>query len=214
VSGLVDDIAKYPDRYAGVFDPAVNPGFDKILEIVETIKSPDMNIVASSKRWRRNGSIAGALQVGIISGIITSEQAERIVEIIDSDQQYKTDEELGDLAPLLALKGTDDNTRPDYRIGWHLLAAVAAGSADAINKTYKIDAFFKAVLERSNMIQVKTTLKKAAAKNAEGQDTNGAYFSNFQVIYPPVFTGTIRLDAGSNYYATRVPVGKMGFGIK
>jgi hypothetical protein len=214
VSGLVDDIAKYPDRYAGVFDPAVNPGFDKILEIVETIKSPDMNIVANSKRWRRNGSIAGALQVGIISGIITSEQAERIVEIIDSDQQYKTNEELGDLAPLLAFKGTDDNTRPDYRIGWHLLAAVAAGSADTINKTYKIDAFFKAVLERSNMIQVKTTLKKAAAKNAEGQDTNGAYFSNFQVIYPPVFTGTIRLDAGSNYYATRVPVGKMGFGIK
>ena len=127
---------------------------------------------------------------------------------------YKTDEELGDLKALLALKGTDDNTRPDYRIGWHLLAAVAAGAADAINKSYRIDAFFKAVLERSNMIQVKTTLKKAAVKNAEGKDTNGAYFSNFEVIYPPVFTGTIRLDASSNFYATRVPVGKMGFAIK
>jgi hypothetical protein len=214
VSGVVDDIANYPERYEGLFDPAVNPGFDKILEIVESIKSPDMSIVAGSTRWRRNGSIAGALQVGITASVITSEQAASIVEIIDSDQQYKTDEELGDLKALLTLKGTDDNTRPDYRIGWHLLAAVAAGAADAINKSYRIDAFFKAVLERSNMIQVKTTLKKAAVKNAEGKDTNGAYFSNFEVIYPPVFTGTIRLDASSNFYATRVPVGKMGFAIK
>lgn len=214
VTGLVDDIAKFPERYEGVFDPAVNPGFDTILKIIESIKDPDMSLLANSPNWNRNGSIAGALQLGTLTGIVTSQQAGRIVEIIDEDQQYKTAKELGDLAPLLTLKSTDNNTRPDYRIGWHLLAAVAAASAEQINKNYKIDAFFKAVLERSNMIQVKTTLKKAAVKDAEGKDTTGAYFSNFQVIYPPVFTGTIRLDAGSNYYATRKPVGKMGFSIK
>lgn len=214
VSGIVDDISKYPDRYAGLFDPKVNPGFDEMLEIVTKIKDPDMSIVAGSSNWRRNGAIAGALDLGITSGVITSEQAGRIVEIIDSDQQYADDEELGDLKPLLSLKGTNDSQRPDYRIGWHLLAAVAAGSADVINKKYKIDKFFKAVLERSNMIQVKTTLKRANVKDSEGNASSGAYFSNFEVIYPPVFTGTIRLDASSNFYATRRPVGKMGFAIK
>lgn len=205
VSGVVDDISNYPDRYEGLFDPRTNPGFDQLLEIVQIIKSPDMNIVANSPNFRRNGSIAGALQLGITSGVITSDQAERIVEVIDSDQQYASPEELGDLEQLLQYKGTDDNTRPDYRIGWHLLAAVATGAANKINADYPIDKFFKAILERSNMIQVKTALKKGG---------DGAYFSNFEVIYPPVFTGTIRLDAGSNFYATRRPVGKMGFAIR
>lgn len=202
VSGVVDDITNYPDRFEGLFD---NPDFQSMLDIVKIIKDPDMNIVAGSKQWRRNGSIAGALHLGITTGIITEEQANRIVQIIDTDTQRMSDKELGDLKVILSHKGTDDNTRPDYRIGWHLLAGVAAGAAKEVNTKYKTDAFFKAVLERSNMIQVKTTLKQSGA---------GAAFSNFEVIYPPVFTGTIKLDASSNFYATRRPVGKMGFSIK
>lgn len=214
VSGVVDDITQYPDRYAGLFDPAKNPGFDQMLEIVQIIKEPDMNVVASSKQWKRNGSIAGALQLGIKVGIISSEQAARILSIIDSDQPRLDDAKLGDLKSILQYKGTDDDTRPDYRIGWHLLAGVAAEVANQVNKNYKTDAFFKAVLERSNMIQVKTSLKQSNVEDQQGNTTNGAYFSNFEVIYPPVFTGTIKLDAGSNFYATRRPVGKMGFSIK
>ena len=202
VSGVVDDINNYPDRYEGLFDPATNPGFDELLEIVTIIKDPDMSLVSGSPNWRRNGSIAGALELGIKSKIITTEQAQRILGIIDSDQQYEDD--LGDLQDLLRFKGTDDNTRPDYRVGWHLLAAVATGAADHINKNFPIDKFFKAILEKSNMIQVKTSLAKTA---------DGACFNNFTVIYPPVFTGTIRLDSSSNFYATRRPVGKMGFVI-
>lgn len=215
VSGVVDDISKYPDRYAGLFDPKVNPGFDVLLDIVNIIKDPDMKYVATSTQWKRNGSIAGALELGVKVGVIDGEQATRILEIIDGDQQQISDEELGaDLKALLAYKGTDDNTRPDYRIGWHLLAAVATGSANKVNKDYKTDAFFKAILERSNMLQVKTTLAQKPTKDAEGNPSSGAYFSNFEVIYPPVFTGTIKLDASSNFYATRRPVGKMGFSIR
>jgi hypothetical protein len=214
VSGVVDDITKYPERYEGLFDPATNPGFDTMLEIVQIIKDPDMSYVENSKQWKRNGSIAGALQLGVKVGVIDSTQASRIMDIIDSDQQKLEDEELGDLKPILQYKGTDDATRPDYRIGWHLLAGVAAEAANRVNKGYKTDAFFKAVLERSNMIQVKTTLKQAATKDEEGNQSSGAYFSNFEVIYPPVFSGTIKLDASSNFFATRRPVGKMGFSIK
>jgi len=202
VSGVVDDINNYPERYEGLFDAQTNPGFDELLEIVTIIKDPDMSLVSSSTNWKRNGSIAGALELGIKSGVITTEQAQRIINIIDSDQQYVDD--LGDLQNVVRIKGTDDDSRPDYRIGWHLLAAVATGAANYINKNYPIDKFFKSILEKSNMIQVKTSLSKTA---------QGAFFNNFTVIYPPVFTGTIRLDAGSNFYATRRPVGKMGFVI-
>ncbi len=214
VSGVVDDITNYPKRYEGLFDPATNPGFDKMLEIVKIIKEPDMKYVEASKQWKRNGSIAGALELGVTVGIITGDQADRILTVIDSDQQQTTDEELGDLKGLLVHKGTDDSSRPDYRIGWHLLAAVATAVAEHVNKNYKTDAFFKAVLERSNMLQIKTTLTQKSVKDTQGNQTSGAYFSNFEVIYPPVFTGTIRLDASSNFYATRRPVGKMGFAIK
>lgn len=214
VSGVVDDITNYPDRYEGLFDPSINPGFDQMLDIVKIIKEPDMAFVASSNQWKRNGSIAGALQLGVKVGVISSEQSKRILSIIDSDQQQVDDEDLGDLTTILQYKGTDDATRPDYRVGWHLLAGVAAEVANRVNKSYKTDAFFKAVLERSNMIQVKTTLKQSAGKDQQGNATSGAHFSNFEVIYPPVFTGTIKLDASSNFYATRRPVGKMGFSIK
>lgn len=210
VSGVVDDISNYPDRYEGLFDPKKNPGFDKLLEIVNVIKNPDMSYVADSKQWRRNGAIASTLELGVRVGVIDGTQAKRILEIIDSDVQYIADNELGDLKPLLALKGTDDNTRQDYRIGWHLLAAVATGVANKVNKEYRTDAFFKAILERSNMLQIKTTLTQKQAADGSA----GAYFSKFEVIYPPVFTGTIRLDASSNFYATRRPVGKMGFSIR
>lgn len=214
VSGVVDDITNYPKRYEGLFDPAVNPGFDTLLDIIQTIKNPDMGYVANSKQWKRNGAIASTLELGVKLGVIDSTQAESIMEIIDSDQQYVDAEELGSLSEILKLKGTDDNRRPDYRIGWHLLAGVATGVATKVNKDYKTDAFFKAILERSNMIQVKTTLTQKPTKDELGKPSSGAYFSRFEVIYPPVFTGTIRLDSSSNFYATRRPVGKMGFSIK
>lgn len=214
VSGVVDDITNYPDRYTGLFDTKTNPGFNDLLEIIKIIKDPDMNYVSSSKRWRRNGSIAGALQLGVFTGIIDTNQAARILDIIDTDETHLGNNALGnDLFALLKYKRTNDSNRPDYRIGWHLLAAVAAGVEDKVNKNYRTTDFFKAVLERSNMIQIKTSLTQKSVNDAKGKKTNGAYFSNFEVIYPPVFSGIITLASGSNYYATRKPVGKMGFYI-
>jgi len=202
VSGVVDDITNFPDRFVGLFD---NPDFASMLDIIKAIRNPDMTLVASSARFKKNGAIAGALQLGIKTQVITKEQSNAIIGIINSDVPTLNPKQLQSWSALLANKKTDDATRPDYRIGWHLLAAVAAGAAREVNANYKTDAFFKAVLERSNMIQIKTSLK---------QTSEGAAFSKFDVIYPPVFTGTIKLDSGSNFYATRRPVGKMGFSIK
>jgi len=58
--------------------------------------------------------------------------------------------------------------------------------------------FFGTVLESSNMIQVTSAL------DVKGDQ---ASFSNFNVIYPPTFTGGIELLAGSYFYATKPPAG-------
>jgi hypothetical protein len=202
VIGILKDIQKYPERFEGLFQ---DPEMNKILETIKTINDPDKETyVGKSPRWKRNGSIAGALQLGVQLAVITKDQSDRIMTIIDSDTKTLTERQLGDLAKLLDYKGTRDTTRPDYRIGWHLLAAVATEVCNRINSNPKVDAFFKAVLERSNMIQVKTRMSK---------DANGAYFSQFEVIYPPVFTGKMTMDSSTNFYATREPVGKLGFGF-
>lgn len=209
VSGVLNDISKFPERYEGLFDSSTNPGFSELLDIIKNIVQPNMSIVADSKRWNRNGSIASTLQLGIKMNVVTDTQAASILNIIDSDKQVLSDRQLGDLKNILAYKQTRDKNRSDYRIGWHLLAAVATEVANRVNEKYETDRFFKAILERSNMLQIKTTLK--TEPNQESEDS--AYFSNFEVIYPPVFTGTIKLDAGSNFMATRKPIGKMGFSI-
>jgi hypothetical protein len=54
------------------------------------------------------------------------------------------------------------------------------------------------------MIQVKSRIAKGSG---------GAFFNSFQVIYPPVFDGIIKVVAGNNYMSTRRPVGKISFKI-
>ena len=210
ISGMVDDITKYPERYEGVFDANE---MKNLYDIVMMIKDPDMDYVSGSDTWYRNGSIAGVLQIGVHIGMITRIQSDKILAIIDSDQQHVSSKELkaNALDVLLTYKGTDDDQRTDYRIGWHLLAGLAQGIANQINKNPNTDKFFRTILERSNMLQIKTSLKVT-----KDNDTvpGGAYFSNFEVIYPPVFTGKILMDPSSNFYATRRPVGKIGFAIK
>jgi len=210
ISGMVDDITKYPERYEGVFD---TDEMKNLYDIVMMIKDPDMDYVSGSDIWYRNGSIAGVLQIGVHIEMITRVQSDKILAIIDSDQQHVSSEDLKDngLDTLLTYKGTDDNQRSDYRIGWHLLAGLAQGIANQINKNPNTDKFFRTILERSNMLQIKTSLK--VTKDTE-TTPGGAYFSNFEVIYPPVFTGKILMDPSSNFYATRRPVGKIGFAIK
>ena len=94
---------------------------------------------------------------------------------------------------------------PMYRVSYHSTASLARMVTDKFNEdkeqTYR---FFATVLESSNMIQVKTTLK------ANGDQ---ASFTNFDVIYPPVFDGDIILEAGSYFYATKPPAG-FNFKIK
>ncbi len=85
-----------------------------------------------------------------------------------------------------------------------LLLCATVSQAELVHQFKNIDSFFRAVLERSTMIQVKAKMQKSGT---------GAFFSNFTVIYPPVFSGGIKVVAGNNYMASRRPIGKISFKI-
>ena len=95
-----------------------------------------------------------------------------------------------------------DKVHPEYQLGFHLLAVVAKYVASRINEnTQEITNFFKHILSSSKLIQVyaKTTVKGDAL-----------FYSNFKVTWPPVFAGTISVDANS-YTARTKPSRKISF---
>jgi len=143
-------------------------------------------------------------------GLITAEVANQAYEVLTSNPN--------DAEALMAIDngkfyemtinypGYKPKTdHPLYRVSYHSTASLARMVADKFNEdkeqTY---SFFATVLESSNMIQVMTTL------TAKGDQ---ASFSKFDVIYPPVFDGDIKLEAGSYFYATKPPAG-FNFKIK
>ena len=86
-----------------------------------------------------------------------------------------------------------------YQLHYHSTASLARIVEKKFNENMvDVKNFFGTVLESSNMIQVMTTL---TAKEGQGA------FTNFNVIYPPTFTGDIKLEAGSYFYATKPPAG-------
>ena len=88
-----------------------------------------------------------------------------------------------------------DYTHPEYQLGYHILAVLARLVVDEINRDRtRVTDFFKAVLNKSNLVQVLTRTK--SVKDA-------LFFDNFTVIWPPVFTGNILANAGS--YTSRTP---------
>jgi len=95
-----------------------------------------------------------------------------------------------------------DKTHPEYQLGYHLLAVAAKYVSARINEDVdKITSFFKEILSKSSLVQVyaKTTVKG-----------DGLYYSNFKVTWPPVFEGTIEVDADS-YTARTRPSRKISF---
>ena len=85
------------------------------------------------------------------------------------------------------------------------MACVAKNIANIVNNDPNTDSLFRSILERSNMVQVKTTVRKTG---------DAAAFTQFQVIYPPIFNGKFLMIADNNYMATRMPIAPLSFAIK
>lgn len=187
VTGLVNDIEKNPERFKNITD---KKEFQEILRYVTVVA--------------KNRADTGPLLLAVEFGMITEQEKSKILANLGKGFKFNNSLRFSPgIKSALNRKGAkfDD---PAYDLGYHQLAGVAELVADRLNSLPNISDFFKAVLERSTMVQVKSKIKKV------GDD---AAFESFQVIYPPVFGGTILVKAGNNYMSTRPPIGKLSFKI-
>lgn len=187
VTGLMKDIETNPERFKGVTD---KEDFQEILSYVK--------IVAE------NRADTGPLVLAVNFGIITDQEKNQVLSNLGKGLKFNPKQQFSPgISAALKRKGAKFQDLA-YDLGYHQLAGIAELVADRLNQIPSISDFFKAVLERSTMVQVKSKVQKS------GED---AAFVSFQVIYPPVFDGNIKVKAGNNYMATRKPIGKLSFKI-
>ena len=91
-----------------------------------------------------------------------------------------------------------------FNAGYALLSAVSKSCAKIVNAEDKFSKGAIALLNQSDIIQLYTKM---------GKRGNDAVLGEFKAVYPPTFTGKVRLEGGKNYYSSRVG-GKMAFEIK
>ena len=208
ITGLVAEVTTNPEKFEDVFQ---NKKFVEIFDILKIIANPE------NRYWtRKNKGINGPLILGVDNfQLITDEEAQIIVKLIQTKNKIP--------APMAAKRGIISQTLldlttakgakyedPSYNLGCHLLAALAKNIANKVNSDPSTGHLFRALLERSNMIQIKTTVKTTKLNN----QADGAAFTNFTVVYPPIFTGQFLMEADNNYMATRLPIGPLSFKIK
>jgi len=189
VTGLMKDIEENPERFREVTS---NKKYQQILKIIKTV----------AENSAKDGPLVLAQQFGFID----EKESQTILNLLGRGQPYTPNTKWAKTPGIqMALKRKGAKFQdPAYDMGFHILAGVAELVADKLNQMPGISDFFKAVLERSTMVQVKASMQKSG---------NGANFNSFQVIYPPVFNGIIKVVAGNNYMATRKPIGKISFKI-
>lgn len=208
ITGLVAEVSKSPEKFA---DLLRNKKFSSTFKLLKIIANPE------NRYWNRpNKGINGPLILAVDHfKFLTEQDAQTIVSLINSKD--RTDPETAltkgtineTLAGLVSVKGAKYQD-PSYSLGCHLLAATAKNIANITNEDPTTGQLFRGLLERSNMIQVKTTVK--TTKMTDMPD--GAAFTKFQVVYPPIFTGQFLMEADNNYMATRLPIGPLSFKIK
>lgn len=205
VTGLVEEMSNTPEKYEDITD---DKKFQPLIQMLKTIANP------ANVYWNRsNKGINGPLILGVDTfKFINAKDAQTIVSIMNDPRLSKIHPDVAfkkgiisqNLHNLIPVKGAKYND-PAYNLGYHLMACVAKNIANIVNKDPNTDALFRTILERSNMIQVKTNVQSSG---------DGAAFKDFKVIYPPIFDGKFLMIADNNYMATRKPIAPLSFAIK
>ena len=182
----------------------INNKLDKIKERVPDFEERYAEYISRLRVIENSTGKTVAFNLAADMGIISEEVAKQALDVMLTTP--------GDVDALKAIDGGKyyDMTinysgyepkfeHPMYRVSYHATTSLARIAAAKFNEdkeqTYR---FFATVLESSNMIQVMTTLK---VKGDQGE------FSKFDVVYPPVFDGDIKLDPSSYFTAQRPPAG-------
>lgn len=156
----------------------------------------------------KNSAIDGVYKVGKLYGFVSDGDIKIINYLI---KEFDKDEKLltGRLKKLAASYPNKDFLHktlmhPNYNLGYRLLAALSRKIGKYLNNLNPTE-LFRAVLAQSSMIQVYAKTQKKGDSLA---------FTNFQVVFPATFDGTIVFDAKANYYSTAVPKGRISFKLK
>ena len=148
-------------------------------------------------------------------GMINEAELEALKALVSDPSSWNDEKRISEAVPRHYTEYMNSNVyRPKdatlqnakYRKLWHWTTTLAKNVAAQMNNDPEnLNRFFKTVLESSNMIQIKSTFQMTS-------DTEGK-FSKMTVIYPPVFEGNIKFDAGKEFYANMNLPGSMGFGF-
>ena len=182
----------------------INNKLDKIKERVPDFETRYADYISRLRIIEQSTGKNVAFNLAADMEIITPEVAKEAYDLLVSDpgnvEALQAIDDGNYYNATVAWSGYNPKTdHPMYRVSYHAAASLARIVAAKFNEdkeqTYR---FFATVLESSNMIQVMTTL---SAKDDQ------AAFTKFDVIYPPVFDGDIKLEAGSYFFATKPPQG-------
>ena len=200
------------DKFSEEFGPGTT-FYDKYQDILPTLQ------VLHTQQ-----AIPGVLAACELQQIITKEEKEFIVSIYGkgtgSEEElqnfpnlptvYKAKSFIGSEVvnakgqAVISKQGVDlSNTK--FQMGYHLLGNCAKLLKIKLNKDSALMTdFFKAVLNKAAMVQVYTDTARSS---------QGISFSDFNVVWPPTFTGSIQIES-DHYTSNAKPSKKLSFVFK
>jgi hypothetical protein len=98
---------------------------------------------------------------------------------------------------------------PGYRVGYHALLMVARLVVQKVNSNPNISKAALAVLNNSPLLQVHLYTRYEKTDNPK---TTGVVLDRFSVVYPPEFSGQLKLSTAKAYW-TAGQQGRMTFGF-
>jgi hypothetical protein len=149
-----------------------------------------------------NDAINGVLKAAQLRELITEAESNYVLSIYGKGQKQADLGKFDNLARIELNRPRVDRSNPKFDMGYHLLACVAKELKINLNKDKdQLTDFFKAVLNKSAMVQVYTRI--------DGNE-KGLWFSAFDVIWPPVFAGRIEIES-DHYTSNARPSKKFSF---
>lgn len=156
----------------------------------------------------KNSSVEGVFKCGKLYGFVSDEDIKIInymTKSFDKEEKNLTTR-LKKIARSYPNKENLEATlmHPNYNLGYRLLAGLARKVTAHLNSLNPTE-LFRAVLAQSSMCQVYAKTQKKGDALA---------FTEFKVVFPAVFQGTIVFDATNNYFSTDKPKGRVSFKLK
>lgn len=207
LTGAMETLDKFPEEFG--------PG-TKFYEKYKTIL-PTLQILHTKQ------AIPGVLDACVDQLIITKDEKEFIVSIYGKGtgteqdlqnypnlpslylaKQFLGRQQINKAGDVVTAKKGVDLNNAKFQMGYHLLGNCAKLLKIKLNTDSALMTdFFKAVLNKAAMVQVYTTTERA----------NGISFSDFEVVWPPTFTGSIQIES-DHYTSNAKPSKKISFVFK